>query len=332
MEFHQIVKDINDKNYSPVYLLCGEEEYFIDKISDRIEESVLDESEREFNQTILYGAETDVLTVESEAKRYPMMAPYNVVIIKEAQKLKKIEKLVNYVENPSPTSILVLNYKHKTLDGRLNLSKSIKKKGVFFNSKKLYENQLIPWIEKYVRTKSYSISPKASFMIKESVGDSLIKISNELDKLFLNLKDGESIDEHKIEKYIGLSKDFNVFELTDALGKRDVVKANRISTFFGKNEKTYPLPYIIPAIYRFFTQLLLMHSMKGKSDRELASGVGIHPYFLKDYKLASGNYSIKKIARVIHSLRNADRHSKGIGVAQISNQEILKELIFEILH
>lgn len=332
MEYHQIIGEINKKNYHPIYLLCGEEEYFIDKISDLIERSVLDESEREFNQTVLYGAETDPLTIESEAKRYPMMSPYNVVIIKEAQKIRKIEKLVNYVMNPSPTTILVLNYKHKTLDGRLNLTKEIKKKGVYYSAKKLYDNQLIPWIEKHVSDHGYTISPKAGFMIKESIGDSLTKINNELDKLFLNLQAGENIDEAKIEKYIGLSKDYNVFELTNALGKKDVLKANRISSFFGRNEKTYPLPYIIPAIYRFFSQLMLVHSMRGKQDRELASSVGIHPYFVKDFKMASSNYSVKKIARIIASLRRADNHSKGIGAVKISNQEILQELIFDILH
>ena len=227
---------------------------------------------------------------------------------------------------------MVLCHKHKAIDGRLGLVKEIKKSGVFYNSKKLYDNQLIPWIEQQLSRKGSSITPKASYMIKESIGDNLTRISNELDKLLINLKKGGEITEETVEKYIGLSKEYNVFELTDALGKKDVLRSNKIISHFGKNESVYPLQLIIPSIYRYFSQLMLIHALKGETDRKLASEIGIHPYFLNDIKAAARNYTVKKIARIISSLRKADNHSKGIGAVRISNGEILKELIFDILH
>lgn len=332
MDFNQIIRDIKNKIYQPVYVLCGEEEFYIDAISDLLEESVLNQSEKEFNQTVLYGAETDVLTVEAEAKRYPMMASYNLVIVKEAQNLRKLEKLSTYVSQPSPTTVLVICHKHKTIDGRTNFAKAVKKNGLLFNSKKLYDNQIVPWIEKYLGEKGYTIQPKAAFMIKESVGDQLSKLSNELDKLMLNLPKGSSIVEKMVEENVGLSKDYNVFELTNALGKKDVLKVNRICSIFGKNQKTYPLPMILPVLYRFFSQLLLVHAHQRSADRELAAKVGLHPFFVKDYRKAAANYPVKKISAIISSLRSADGYSKGVGSTSMNSNAIFQELMFEILH
>lgn len=332
MEFNQLIRDIRNKIYHPIYLLTGDEEFFIDEISDLIEESVLEESEKEFNQTVIYGIDSDVLTIESMAKRYPMMAAYNVIIVKEAQSLKKIEELVNYAKNPSPTTILVLNHKHKSIDGRSQFSKIVKEKHILFKSKKLYDNEVTAWIEQYVKAQGYNISPKAVAMFKESVGDQLSRVSNELDKVMLNLPSGAVIDDKVVEANVGLSKDYNVFELTNAIGRRDILKANQIAFHFGKNEKNYPLQLVLPTIYRFFSHILLYHANKGKQDRELASLIGINFYFLKDYKLAANNYSIKKVAKIIASLRNADNYSKGIGAAKLSNHEILQELLYDILH
>jgi len=332
LEFHQIIKDLRSKSYKPIYLLCGEEEFFIDQISDYIEQHLLGEGEKEFNQTILYGLDTDVLAVEAEAKRYPMMSPYNLVMVKEAQNLKKIEALASYANNPSPTTILVLAHKHKKADGRSAFTKAVKKHGVYFESKKLYDNQLAPWIEQYVQDRSFSISPKASLLLVEFLGASLSKVSNELDKLMINLKEGDTIDPKLIEENIGISKDYNVFELNNALGVRDVVKANQIINYFGQNEKTHPLPMVLPSLYRYFSQLLLFHTVKDKPNREIASKLGINPYFIKDFQTASRQYSIKKIAKIIAGLRKADLQSKGIGSSSMSNHEILQELIFLIIH
>lgn len=331
MEFNQIIRDLKNRVYYPIYLLNGDEEYFIDEISDYIEKSVLDENEQEFNKTVLYGLDTDVLTVESEAKRYPMMASHNVVIVKEAQHLKKIENLANYAKNPSATTILVLNYKHKKADGRAVFTKEVKKNGVFFTSKRLYDNQVGPWIERYLKDEGYSITPKASLMLVEFLGTDLSKISNELNKLMLNLPSGSVVDPKAIEENIGISKDYNAFELNNALGDRNILKANQIILHFGNNEKAYPLPLILPAIYRFFSHLLLFHTVKNRSNQEIAAKLGVNPFFVKDYQAAARNYSVKRIARAIASLRKADLLSKGVG-GNLSNYEILRELVFEVLH
>ena len=332
MEFEQIIRDLKNKVYQPIYLLSGDEEYYIDKISDFIENNVLDSSEKEFNQTILYGLETDVLTVEGEAKRFPMMSQYNVVIIKEAQSLKKIEALVNYAKNPSESTILVLNYKHAKPDGRSAFIKEVKKKGWLYQSKKLYDNQVGSWIDNYLKAKKFSIDPKATRMLVEFLGVELSKISNELDKLLINLKEGQVINSKIIEENIGISKDFNVFELNSALGDLNVLKANKIINNMGKNDKANPLPMVLPSIYRYFSQLLLFQTVKNGSQRDIASALGVNPFFVKDYQTAGKNYNTKKVARAISALRKADKLSKGIGATSMSNHEILQELVFEIIH
>lgn len=332
MEFNQIIKDLKAKKFQPVYFLCGEEEYFIDKISDYIEEHILDDNEKEFNQTVLYGLDTDTVSIAAEAKRFPMMAPYNVVIIKEAQNLKNWDALESYFTKPSPTTILVINHKFKKPDGRSKAIKAVKKNSVFFESKKLYENEVISWVDKYVKAHGFTIDPRACWFMVESVGYELSKLSNEANKMFINLKPGERIDASFIEQNIGVSKDYNVFELNNALGVKDVLKANKIIRHFGNNEKAYPLQLILPGIYRYFSQLLLLYSAKTTNSRELAPIMGINPFFVKDYQKAAPNYSVKKIARIMSALRKADLRSKGVGDSGTSKHDILKELIFEILH
>ena len=332
MEFNQIIKDLKAKNYKPIYFLFGEEEYFIDKISDYIEEHVLDENEKEFNQTVLYGLDTDTVSIDAEAKRFPMMAQYNVVIIKEAQNLKNWEVLENYFKNPSKSTILVFNHKFKKPDGRSKAIKAVKQNSVYFESKKLYENQVITWLEQLVRANGFNIDPRASLFMVESVGYELSKLSNEASKMFINLEPGDRIDASFIEQNIGVSKDYNVFELTNALGNKNVFKANKIIQHFGNNEKAYPLPLILPSIYRFFSQLLLFYSAKTMDQGKLASVMKVNLYFVKDFKKYAPNYSVKKIARIMSALRKADLRSKGVGESASRNHDILKELVFEILH
>jgi DNA polymerase-3 subunit delta len=332
LEFNQIIKDLKEKNYKPIYFLCGEEEYFIDKISDFIENSVLDEGEKEFNQTVLYGLETDAVSIAAEAKRFPMMAPYNVVIIKDAQNIKSWDVLEPYFNAPSDSTILVINHKFKKPDGRSKAIKAVKKSAVYFESKKLYENQVIAWVEKFVKAHGFNIDPRATMLLVESVGYELSKLSNEASKMFINLQKGVTIDSKFIEENIGVSKDFNVFELTNALGEKNVLKANKIIKHFGSNEKMYPLPMVLPSIYRYFSQLLLYYTVKSGDKNEAASVMGVAPFFVKDFQRASSNYSVKKIARIMSALRKADLRSKGVGDSGISNYDIMKELVFEILH
>lgn len=332
MKFEQIIAELKHKTYRPIYLLQGEEDYFIDQISDYIEENVLEESERDFNMNVFYGLETDVESIISAAKRYPMMASHNVVIVKEAQNLKKIEELEPYVAQPSESTILVLVYKYKTIDKRKKFAKLIDKYGLVFTSKKLYENETMSWAEKYARDKKLILQPKSSAILVESLGTDLSKISNEINKLALILKEGDEISPEVIEKNIGLSKDYNVFELNKAMAFKDIEKANRIVYHFGKNPKSYPLQMLLPGIYMFFSKVLLFHAVKNNPERTISSKLGINPFFLKEYKTAASNYPVKKLAKIISYLRECDNKSKGIGSGNVEGGELLKEFIFKAMH
>ena len=331
-EIRTIVSDIKSGNIKPIYFLMGEEAYYIDKISDFIEENILDEAEKGFNQQVIYGRDATIEDIISSAKRYPMMAERQVLIVKEAQDLSRsIEQLVSYAENPQPTTVLVLNYKYKKLDKRKKLHKAIAKTGLIFESKKLYENQVSDWIRRVLSGKKYQIEPKAAQMLVEFLGTDLSKISNELDKLMLILPKETIINDHHIEDNIGISKDFNNFELRKAVGEKNIVKANRIINYFSENPKNNPLVMTISLLNSFFTQLLMFHGLKDKSKSSVAKTLGVSPYFVDEYFLAGRNYPMRKVAQVIAFLRDADVKSKGVGASQ-SNEDILKELLFKILH
>lgn len=333
MDYKLILKDLKNKVYHPVYFLTGEEAYYIDLIADYIEEKVLDEAEKDFNQTVLYGKETDITTIVSEAKRYPMMANHNVVIVKEAQHLsREIEKLEPYLDNPTSTTILVFCYKYKKVDGRKSIGKKLKKNAVFLETKKLYDNQVPDWINKFLKEKKYDITPQASLMIAESVGTDLSKIVNELNKLTINIPVGNTIDPKAVEENIGISKDFNTFELNKALGKKDILKANQIALHFAKNEKEHPLVLTVGMLYTYFTNILKVHYAKEKTQNGLAAVLGVHPFFVQDYTAAARNYNIKKAVKIIEYLRDYDLKSKGVNNTSTTNGELLKELIFKILH
>jgi DNA polymerase-3 subunit delta len=328
-EIRDIVSDIKKGNIKPIYFLMGEEPYYIDKISDYIEENILDEAEKGFNQQVMYGRETTIEDIVGAAKRYPMMAERQVLIVKEAQDLSRnIENLVSYAENPQPTTVLVLNYKYKKLDKRKKLHKAIAKTGLIFESKKLYDNQVSDWIRRVLSGKSYKIEPKAAL---EFLGTDLSKISNELDKLMLVLPKETIINDKHVEDNIGISKDFNNFELKKAVGEKQIVKANRIINYFAENPKNNPLIMTISLLNGYFTQLLLFHGLKDKSKNSVARSLGVNPYFVEEYFVAARNYPMRKVAQVITFLRDADLKSKGVGANQ-SNEDILKELLFKILH
>ena len=312
-EIRTIVSDIKNGNIKPIYFLMGDEPYYIDKISDFIEENVLDESEKGFNQQIMYGRDASIEDIVSSAKRYPMMAERQVLIVKEAQDLSRnIEKLVSYAENPQPTTVLVLNYKYKKLDKRKKLHKAIKKTGFLFESKKLYENQVSDWIRRVLSGKKYQIEPKAAQMLVEFLGTDLSKISNELDKLMLILPKESIINDAHVEENIGISKDFNNFELRKAVGEKNVVKANRIINYFAENPKNNPLVMTISLLNSFFTQLLLFHGLQDKSKNSVAKSIGVSPYFVDEYFLAARNYLMRKVAQVIPTVRDRDVKNKAL--------------------
>ncbi|MCL7753256.1 DNA polymerase III subunit delta [Polaribacter sp. Z022] len=331
-EIRSIVSDIKNGNIKPIYFLMGEEPYYIDKISDYIEENVLDEAEKGFNQQVMYGRDATIEDIVSAAKRYPMMAERQVIIVKEAQDLSRnIEKLVSYALNPQPTTVLVFNYKYKKLDKRKKLHKAIVKSGLIYESKKLYENQVSDWIRRVLSGKKYQIEPKAAQMLVEFLGTDLSKISNELDKLILILPKETIINDTHIEENIGISKDFNNFELRKSVGEKDILKANRIINYFAQNPKSNPLIMTISLLNNFFTQLLMFHGLQDKSKSSVAKSLGVSPYFVDEYFLAARNYPMRKVAQVIATLRDADVKSKGVGANQ-TQKDILKELLFKILH
>ncbi|MDY0779894.1 DNA polymerase III subunit delta [Tenacibaculum sp. IB213877] len=327
-----IVNDIKAGNVKPIYFLMGEEPYYIDKISDYIENNVLDEADKGFNQVVMYGRDVSIDEIVGSAKRFPMMAEHQVIIVKEAQDLSRnIEKLESYAKNPQPSTILVVNYKYKTLDKRKKLYKTVAKNGLIFESKKLYDNQVPDWIRRVLGGRKYNIEPKAAQMLVEFLGTDLSKISNELDKLTSILPKETIITPTHIEENIGISKDFNNFELRKAVGERDVIKANRIINYFAQNPKGNPIVMTISLLNSLFTQLLMFHGLKDKSKGSVAKNLGINPYFVDDYVTAARNYPMRKVSQVIALLRDADVKSKGVGANQ-TNHDILKELLFKILH
>ena len=329
----QIVDEITSGNTKPIYFLMGEEAFYIDKLSDFIEHNILTEEEKGFNQMVLYGRDVSIEDIISNAKRYPMMSEKQVIIVKEAQDLSRvIEKLSVYAENPQPTTILVICYKYKTLDKRKKLSKLIVKNGSLFESKKLYDNQVGGWIENELKQKGYKIEPKASQMLVDFLGKDLSKVNNELNKLVLILPVGKTISASDIEENIGISKDFNNFELQKAIGEKDVVKVNRIVIYFTQNPKSNPLVLTISMLNNYFTKLLLYHGLKDKGRINASKVLRVNPFFIHDYEVSAKKYPMRKVAQIISLLRNADVKSKGVGATNLPHGDILKELIFKIIH
>lgn len=310
----------------------GEEPYFIDTISDMLEEHILDEAQKAFNQIILYGRETDVKSIVSMARNFPMTGNYLVVIVKEAQDVKDIEDLEQYLDKIPSSTILIINYKYKKLDKRKSLSKIIDKKGVLFESKKLYDNNIPTWIQDYLKQKNHSITPKAAQILADYLGTDLHKVRNELEKLMIVVPTSRKINDEDIERNIGISKDFNVFELQKAIGQKDIVKANQIINYFGNNSKNNPLIMTNIILYGYFTKLLKFHYTADKSRNNIASVLGVSPFFVSDYQQAALNYNIAACAKNISVLREYDMKSKGYGSTDIGEDELYKELLFKIMH
>jgi len=331
---NSIIADIKKGNIKPIYFLMGDEPYYIDKISNFIENNILSEEERGFNQMLIYGRDASIDDIVSNAKRFPMMAERQVIIVKEAQDLSRtIENLVSYVENPQPTTVLVFCYKYKKLDARKKLAKTIKKTGnVLFESKKLYDNQVVDWIKKYLSAKNYNIEPKAVMMLVEFLGVDLSKISNELNKLMIVLSNDKVISPLDIETNIGISKDYNNFELRKAISTKQIVKANAIINYFKKNDKVNPIVVTIALLNDLFTKLLLFHGLKDKSQNNVARKLGVNPFFVKEYFDAAKNYPMRKVSQIISMLHEADMKSKGVGASLMAKDDILKELLFKIMH
>ena len=329
-----ILKELRSKHYRPIYYLMGEESYYIDLISDYIMENVLTETEKEFNLTVVYGADVDIATIINAAKRYPMMSEYQVVIVKEAQAVRNMDELSYYLQKPLNSTILVICHKHGVLDRRKKLAAEIEKKGILFESKKIKETQLPLFITSYMKRKGIDIDPKATAMLADFVGNDLNRLTGELEKLIITLSKGLTrITPEQIEKNIGISKDYNNFELRNALVEKDVLKANRIVKYFEENPKTNPIQMTLSLLFGFFSNLMLAYYAPEKSEQGVASFLGLKsPWQSREYINAMRRYSGVKTIQIIGEIRYADARSKGVNNPSLSDGKILQELIFKILH
>lgn len=327
-EVKRIINAIKQRDIKPIYFLMGDEPYYIDMIANFILDNVLADSEKGFNQMVVYGKDTSIDEVISNAKRFPMMADFQVILVKEAQHLSRtIEQLTTYVDNPQPTSVVVFCYKYKKLDKRKKLYRSVLKSGVLFESKKLYENQVGGWIRQALSDQGYTISPKSAAMLMEYLGTDLSRIHNELEKLYLAVPKSQEITSKHIESYIGISKDYNNFELKKAIAERNFLKIGRIVHYFSQNPKDNPFVVTISLLYTFFAQLLQYHGLHDTSPKSVAKALSINPYFVSEYQTAAKNYPMKQVSQIISGLRELDLKGKGLGAQNISQDDLLKELV-----
>ncbi|MEQ6168683.1 DNA polymerase III subunit delta [Ekhidna sp. MALMAid0563] len=337
-DYTQIIKDINSGSYAPVYFLQGEETFYIDDIINNIENNALEESQRSFNQVVLYGKDTTLTDVIGAARRYPMMGERQVVIVKEAQEMRdwksedKQTLVVNYLENPLPSTILVFGYKYKTVDKRTKFGKSIEKHSVFLNAKKLYDNQVPDWIRNYCKSKGVKIDDSAVMMLSENIGNNLQRLANEIQKLLLNVKKDDAVNSAMVQKYVGISKDYNIFELQKALSGLNKLKALKIANYFASNPSNNPLVLTIYSLFSYFSKLLLIHHADNKNEKALASLIGVNPFFVKEYMQAARNYPVGKVVKNIKYLHEADMQSKGIGYATKKEGPVLTELVYKLMN
>ena len=333
MDFEPIIQNLKKKIIHPIYLLQGEEPYYIDEISNYIEKNLLHEAEKGFNQTVFYGKDSNAVTIAESCLRFPMMAQRQVIIVKEAQSLAKIEVLASYAERPLASTVLVLNYKYKALDSRTKLAKAIKKCGVIFTSDKVKEWKLPNWIDNYLAARDFTITPQAAQLLTSYLGADLGKVANELNKLIIAVKNTNKITPDHIEKNIGLSKEYNLFELQNALGERNIFKANQIIQYFGANPTTNPIQRTIPTLFGFFSNMFAYHFLKDKSEGNVAAQLGMHPFAAKNVITAAKKYTPTKLYEIIGILREYDLKSKGFDTSgAVSTGDLQKEMIFKILH
>lgn len=329
----QLLSDLKAQQFLPVYLLTGEENYYIDQASDYLENNIVAEEFRDFDQTVLYGREVHMDQVIGYAKQFPMLSPRKLVLVKEAQDIdsKEWDLLAAYLEHPLEQTLLVFCFRHKKLDKRTKAYKAIASKGCVMEAAKIYDDRLPEWIAVYVNQHGFSITQKAAMLVAESLGNDLGKVSNELSKVFILIQPGEKIDESTIERHIGISKDYNIFELQSAIGMRDVVKCNRIINHFAANPKANPIQQILPNLYSYFIKIMIYHQLEDKS--QAASAMKVNPYYIREYAAASQRYSLGKLASCIGYLNEADLRSKGVhNAGTVTDGELLKELVFKIIH
>jgi DNA polymerase III subunit delta len=333
MSVEKILNEWKKTKFKPVYWLEGEEEYYIDVLVNYAERRILTEAEASFNLTVFYGKDADWTAVINAARRYPMFAERQVVILKEAQQMRDIDKLEAYIDKPLSSTVLVVAYKEKKVDGRSRLAKLLKDKdkAEVFTTKKLYDNQLPDWTSELIRGKGYEITQKALLLLVDHIGNDLNRINNEVDKLLVNLGGSKLITEDEIERYVGVSKEYNVFELQDAFAKKDKVKAIRIIQYFEGNPKAGPIQLILPSIYNFFSKVYMIFGQPARDEKGVAAAIGVNPYFVKDYLAAVRNYNYEGIENGILLLHTYNLRSVGVGSAGVEDASLLKELVVKIM-
>lgn len=330
MDHQSIIKNIAKGNLSPIYFLHGDEPYFIDLIERFITSHVIEEAARSFDQTILYGRDTELQTIINSAKRFPMMGNKQVISVREAQNIRKFDELIQYAKNPQKQTILVFSYKGKKLDARI--VKKFPDSVLVFEAKRLYDNQIPAWIVKQVESEHLQISEKSAVIIGEYLGNDLAKIANELKKLAISLPKNSIITPEIIEQNIGISKEYNHFELTAALAHRNILRVNKIAKHFASNPKNYPLVKTIPILYSLFSKIMSCHFIQSDSPDVIAQQLKVNRFFVKDYVKGKSNYNKRKLFNIITLLNEYDLKGKGIGNTSASEGELLKELVFKILH
>ena len=331
MSAEKILNDWKNKVYKPVYWFEGEEDYYIDKLVDHAEKNILSDAEAGFNLTVFYGRDANWPDVVNACSRYPMFAERQVVLLKEAQHMKDIDKLENYISNPLKSTVFIVSYKEKKIDGRSKLAKLLKEKGEVVSTKKMYDNQLPEWTSELVRSKGYSISQKGLMLLVDHIGNDLNRIDNEIEKLLVNLGDRKTITEDHIERYVGISKEYNVFELQDAFGKKDLAKAIRIIQYFESNPKAAPIQLVLPSLYNFFSKVFMAFSVLGNDDKGIAMSIGVSPFFVKDYLAAVNKFGFEGVERAILLLHEYNLKSVGVNDSGTADASLLKELAVKVI-
>jgi DNA polymerase-3 subunit delta len=331
MSADKIIRDWEKGAFKPVYWLEGEEEYFIDKVVDYAEHSILNEGEAGFNLTIFYGKDADWPTVLNACRRYPMFSERQVVILKEAQQMRDIDRLEPYIEHPLVSTVFVVSYKEKKVDGRTRLAKLLKEKAVVLTTKKINEAQLPEWTKELVEQKGLTISQKALRLIADHIGNDLSRIENEIEKLSVNLVRRKNITEEDIEEYVGVSKDYNVFELQSALATKDLEKAIRIVQYFEANPKSAPIQLILPSLYGFFSKVFMVYGVNSRDEKTVAQAIGVNAWFVKDYLKAVQAYNYAGVERILLLLHNYNLKSIGINNNGTPDGSLLKEMIVKMI-
>jgi DNA polymerase-3 subunit delta len=332
MSYEKIIADWEKKVFKPVYWLEGEEEYFIDKVMKYAEQRILSEGEAGFNLTIFYGKDAAWPDVINACRRYPMFSERQVVLLKEAQQMKDLDKLEPYIENPLASTVLVVAYKEKKVDGRTKFARLLKEKGVVLTTKKIYDDKLPQWTDEMIKTRGVEITRKALMLLVDHIGNDLNRIENEVEKILVNLGKRTTINENDIEEFIGISKDFNVFEFQNALAEKNLARCARIIQYFEANPKAAPIQYILPSLYGFFSKLYMMYGISSRNDKTVSAALNINPYFVKDYLQAVQLYSFPEVEKALLLLNHYNLRSVGVNDTGTEDASLLKEMVFKILN